>query len=149
MTDYHQFIITTPDMHTIDLEPFQYSGTNITGIRLVDPESPIMQQITNFMNETQTLKEEEMLEGCLCFLLLHFSQHYSFILKKYIFDYHFLGLTAAKMQIQTALIYDGIILLTEAFKQLNPDQIRPKKLNCNNFTSWENGNSITNFMRNV
>jgi hypothetical protein len=28
------------DMHTIDLEPYQYGGTNITGIRLVDPSDP-------------------------------------------------------------------------------------------------------------
>lgn len=53
------------------------------------------------------------------------------------------------MRTQTALIYDGVLLLTEAFKQLNVEQLRPKKLNCNNYTTWENGNSITNFMRNV
>jgi hypothetical protein len=31
MTDHHQYIVTTMDMHTIDLEPYQYGGTNITG----------------------------------------------------------------------------------------------------------------------
>lgn len=39
--------------------------------------------------------------------------------------------------------------MTEAFKQLDTEHLRPKKLNCNNFETWENGNSITNFMRNV
>lgn len=29
-------------MHTIDLEPYQHSGTNITGIRIVDPASELM-----------------------------------------------------------------------------------------------------------
>ena len=27
-------------MHTLDLEPFKYSGTNITGMRLVKPLDP-------------------------------------------------------------------------------------------------------------
>lgn len=32
MSDEHNYIITNPDMHTIDMEPFQYGGANITGI---------------------------------------------------------------------------------------------------------------------
>lgn len=63
MTDYHQFIITTVDMHTIDLEPFQYSGTNITGIRLVDPENPLLVELTKYISETQESNNEELLEG--------------------------------------------------------------------------------------
>lgn len=63
MTDYHQFIITTMDMHTIDLEPYQYSGTNITGIRLVDPENPLMEQLTNFMAESERESERDIAEG--------------------------------------------------------------------------------------
>lgn len=48
MTDYHKFIITTPDLHTIDLEPYQYSGSNFTGIRLIDPDDYRVRQITEF-----------------------------------------------------------------------------------------------------
>ncbi|KAF4528160.1 hypothetical protein B566_EDAN016924 [Ephemera danica] len=40
MASHHSYIITSLDMHTIDLEPYQYSGTNITGFRLVDPSDP-------------------------------------------------------------------------------------------------------------
>lgn len=58
MTDYHQFIITTMDMHTIDLEPYQYSGTNITGIRLVDPDNPLMQTVTNFIKGAPAISPE-------------------------------------------------------------------------------------------
>lgn len=46
-------------MHTIDLEPYQYSGTNITGIRLVDPENPMMEHITNCMAELEGDTDEE------------------------------------------------------------------------------------------
>lgn len=63
MTDYHQFLITTLDMHTIDLEPYQYSGTNITSIRMVDPESEIVQQVATFISESESSNGEEVLEG--------------------------------------------------------------------------------------
>lgn len=48
MTDHHKIIITTPDLHTIDLEPYQHSGTNITGIRLIDPEDYRVRQISDY-----------------------------------------------------------------------------------------------------
>lgn len=30
------------DLQTINLEPFQYGGTNFTGLRLIDPEDPLV-----------------------------------------------------------------------------------------------------------
>lgn len=33
------------DLQTLDLEPYQYSGVNFTGVRLVDPKDPMVQQI--------------------------------------------------------------------------------------------------------
>ncbi|CAH1176214.1 unnamed protein product [Phaedon cochleariae] len=38
MTNKHNFIITNLDLHTIDLKPFMYSETNITGMRCVNIE---------------------------------------------------------------------------------------------------------------
>ena len=32
-------------MQSLDLEPYQYSGVNLTGVRLIDPESSIVQDI--------------------------------------------------------------------------------------------------------
>ncbi|KAK0092608.1 hypothetical protein PV326_001041 [Microctonus aethiopoides] len=40
LSDRHKVIITSLDLQTLDLEPYQYSGVNITGLRLVDPEDP-------------------------------------------------------------------------------------------------------------
>lgn len=54
------------------------------------------------------------------------------------------------MRLQTALVYDGVILLAETFKQLGLEQIEPISLYCiGNDTMWEKGLSISNFMRNV
>lgn len=127
MSDKHQIIITSLDMHTIDLEPFQYSGTNITGVRFVDPENPLLQKVTQFINETMSDKGEDSVEG----------------------------LQPERMRTQTALVYDAALLLTESVKQLAGDQDMadkfspPRGLTCANLETWEHGNSITNFMRNV
>ena len=44
MSDYHSYLITSLDLHTVNLEPFQYGGTNITAFRLVDPENNLVRQ---------------------------------------------------------------------------------------------------------
>lgn len=66
MSDYHSYLITSlvsilivrfltnvsiqnilifQDLHTIDLDEFKYGGTNITGFRLVNPETPMVQKV--------------------------------------------------------------------------------------------------------
>lgn len=37
MTAYHNYIVTSLDLHTIKLDGFQHGATNISGFRLVDP----------------------------------------------------------------------------------------------------------------
>lgn len=51
LTDEHQFIITSLDMHTIDLEPFQHGGTTIIGVRMISPEDAFVKEITEFFAE--------------------------------------------------------------------------------------------------
>ncbi|EGK96607.1 AGAP000801-PB, partial [Anopheles gambiae str. PEST] len=49
MSDYHSYLITSLDLHTINLDEFKYGGTNITAFRLVDPENPeVAQAIHNW-----------------------------------------------------------------------------------------------------
>lgn len=38
MSDTHNYIITDPDFQTLDLQPYQWGGSNITGFRILDPE---------------------------------------------------------------------------------------------------------------
>ncbi|XP_015522024.2 glutamate receptor ionotropic, kainate 2 [Neodiprion lecontei] len=42
MTDKHSYIIASLDLTSIDLEPYQYGGTNLTGLRLIDPDDPLV-----------------------------------------------------------------------------------------------------------
>jgi len=36
MSDYHSYLITSLDLHAVNLDEFRYGGTNITGFRLVN-----------------------------------------------------------------------------------------------------------------
>lgn len=38
------YVYVWQDLQTLNLEPYQYSGVNFTGLRLIDPEDPIVQQ---------------------------------------------------------------------------------------------------------
>ncbi|XP_068993636.1 glutamate receptor ionotropic, kainate 2-like [Neodiprion pinetum] len=42
MSDRHSFIIASLDLSTIDLEPYQHGGTKFVGLRLVDPDDPVV-----------------------------------------------------------------------------------------------------------
>ncbi|XP_016838483.1 glutamate receptor ionotropic, kainate 3 isoform X1 [Nasonia vitripennis] len=45
MTNNYQYMITSLDLQTVDLRPYQYSGVNITGIRILDTEDPFVQKV--------------------------------------------------------------------------------------------------------
>jgi ionotropic glutamate receptor len=51
LTDEHTILITSLDMHTLDLTPFQYSGTNITGLRMVFPEDDFVKKTADFFED--------------------------------------------------------------------------------------------------
>lgn len=36
MSDYHSYLVTSLDLHTVNLDEFRYGGTNITGFRLIN-----------------------------------------------------------------------------------------------------------------
>ncbi|CAD7092223.1 unnamed protein product [Hermetia illucens] len=39
MSDYHSYLITSLDLHTLNLEDFKYGGTNITAFRLINAKT--------------------------------------------------------------------------------------------------------------
>lgn len=120
MTDDHYFIITSLDLHTVDLEPYQYGGTNITGMRLIDPEDARTVQITNYWREKEELKGVELPEG----------------------------LDPQKISTQVALMVDSVLLYAEVFNQLQGTrQIEATSLSCEDSETWVSGYSFANFMK--
>ncbi|XP_042896248.1 glutamate receptor ionotropic, kainate 2-like [Parasteatoda tepidariorum] len=59
MTEHQKFLITSLDLHTIDLDDFQYSKTNITGLRLVQEESKEFQLLLEEVNERLVRRREQ------------------------------------------------------------------------------------------
>lgn len=51
LVDSWSIIITNLDAHTIDLEPYQYGGANITTLRLVDATSAYLTDYGEFMKK--------------------------------------------------------------------------------------------------
>ncbi|XP_055684018.1 glutamate receptor ionotropic, kainate 2 isoform X2 [Lutzomyia longipalpis] len=120
MTDQHQYIITSLDLHTLDLEPYQYSGTNITGVRLIDPEDQRLVQVTNFW---KTLHEEQGLE-----------------LPE--------SMEPANIRTSVALTFDSVLLFADALNQMHGNkQLTPVPLSCDDGDTWVSGYSIVNYMK--
>ncbi|GAB0095910.1 Ionotropic glutamate receptor [Sergentomyia squamirostris] len=119
-TEHHQYIITTLDLHTIDLEPYQYSGTNITGIRLIDPDDQRLIQVTDFwknVHEEQNLELPESMQP-------------------------------QNIRTELALTFDSVILFADALNQMHgTKQLTPISLNCDDGDTWINGYSIVNYMK--
>lgn len=140
MTDDHQFIITSLDMHTVDLEPFQHSGTNITGFRLVQPDDPFVMQVTEgFMKQYELRnprKEEhedndEVTEGP-CAAVKEDEPL----------------LSAETLQVNAALTYDAILLYSQIMSQHTG--IRAEGIMCDDIeSSFVNGTSIFNSMKTI
>lgn len=95
MTEHHQYIITTLDMHTIDLEPYRYGDTNITGVRLINPENPMVVQATQFFRSQHNSKTYNDPHAMV-----------SFVPNPDVSDFPE-GLTAEKLKVETALAYDA------------------------------------------
>lgn len=120
MSDEHNWLITTMDLHTIDLEPYMHGGTNITGIRLIDPEDVRLQQITNFWRDQETEKGKELSAE----------------------------LEPETLPTHIALIFDSVLLFALAFEQLQGTRhIEPMSLNCEDSETLVGGYSFQNIMK--
>ncbi|KAG9492879.1 hypothetical protein GDO78_001045, partial [Eleutherodactylus coqui] len=47
MTEYYHYIFTTLDLYALDLEPYRYSGVNLTGFRILNVENPYVSTIVD------------------------------------------------------------------------------------------------------
>lgn len=165
LTEAHQFIITNLDMHTLDLEPYQYSGTNITGIRMIDPDDVLVQTVTDFWIKNYKIKLNEKGNNQHDYNRNPYSDDqnvYNDPNYEYQRDNHnspendedfeipemFLP---SKLPTSVALIYDGLLLFAEAFKQFQGiEEISPIELSCDSKDStWPSGFSLSNYMRTV
>ncbi|KAK4305191.1 hypothetical protein Pmani_022910 [Petrolisthes manimaculis] len=127
MTSYHNYFITSLDLETIDLEEFRHGGTNITSLRLVSPDNPLVQQVIQDwvfgeLNYGRTVDPPTTTLQ---------SSNRSFL------------------ETEVALLYDGVQLVAKALTDLDRShrvQVRP--LQCDIDSSpWEYGTSLLNYIK--
>ncbi|XP_076280228.1 glutamate receptor ionotropic, kainate 2 isoform X2 [Lasioglossum baleicum] len=61
MSEKNRVIVTSLDLQTIDLEPYQFSGVNFTGVRLIDPENPLVSGIVEMHKNEWALDDASQL----------------------------------------------------------------------------------------
>lgn len=122
MSDYHSYLITSLDLHSVNLEPFMYGGTNITAYRLVNPDSPLVRQTAkNWTNIDSKLGNKKINLG-----------YYN----------------TSVIKAETALMYDAVHLFAKALHDLDSSQqIDIHPLSCDNQDTWPHGYSLINYMK--
>ncbi len=125
MTERHHYLITSLDLHTLPLENYRHSQTNITSLRIVREEHPVLQSLladwpayaARFMPRSQGL--------------LPPPEHLSS---------------------KSAMIFDGVQILALGLAELDQFTTPPTEaLSCEdtNARPWQYGASVLNYVRQV
>lgn len=121
VSEYFHYLFTTLDLGLVELEQFKHAGANITGMRLVDPDRPLVKAV---MGEWKY----EMFSS---------SSRTSPLIDQ------------TGIPTETALMYDAVYLFARGLhgvqnaKNMNFRQ----NIMCNSSTSWEDGISLLNYMK--
>ncbi|KAH9418715.1 hypothetical protein DERP_004041, partial [Dermatophagoides pteronyssinus] len=118
MTENQNYLITTLDLHTINMENFQYAKTKITSLSLIDFSSNELHDVISHLRRrlrTMTLSSSS---------------------------------SSSLTTTESALIYDSIRLFATALKDLDQSQsISMPTTSCTNMNPWLYGTSLMNYMR--
>ncbi|XP_067000651.2 glutamate receptor ionotropic, kainate 2 [Anabrus simplex] len=118
MDEYCSYFITSLDGHTVDYSEFRDTGPNITTMRLLDPSSRMVQHVVRDWIDAEARDGNE------------------------------LDITPETLKTETALMYDAVLLYTEAVVLLNTSEhILQEPLECRQPGRWRKGLDISNFMR--
>ncbi|XP_025421717.1 glutamate receptor ionotropic, kainate 3-like isoform X3 [Sipha flava] len=119
MGSEHNFIIASLDMHTLDLDSFKYSGTNITGMRLVRPlDNEFRNIVSQWTDNMSPLEPDDKV------------------------------VIPETIQLESALIYDAVQLFTTTIYNLSKEfEISEMPTPCNSSLSWKHGFTLINHMK--
>ncbi|XP_068243990.1 glutamate receptor ionotropic, kainate 2-like isoform X1 [Palaemon carinicauda] len=130
MTSYHNYFITSLDLHTVELEDFRHGGTNITALRIVDPENPLVQRVI-----------KDWLFG-----QLRYGRNAEEPTSTTAPPIQGSNMTFLKTEV--ALMYDAVQLFAKALDDLDRSRhIDVTPLDCDGDTTWVHGNSLINYMK--
>uniref|UniRef100_A0A8D2MW95 Glutamate receptor n=1 Tax=Zonotrichia albicollis TaxID=44394 RepID=A0A8D2MW95_ZONAL len=117
MTEYYHFIFTTLDLYALDLEPYRYSGVNLTGFRILNVENPHVSSIIEkwSMERLQSAPKAE------------------------------LGLLDGVMMTDAALLYDAVHVVSVCYQRA--PQMTVNSLQCHRHKAWRFGGRFMNFIK--
>ena len=117
------FLLTSLDVHTVNLDDFKHGGTNFTAFRMVDIDKPEVQNVLYSIVHNAVLESGGQPD---------------------------LGQLNGNLDTTTALIYDSVHAFALALHDLSSvQQVRQRPLDCSGRTSWPHGNSLINYMKMV
>nr|CAH7717520.1 unnamed protein product [Callosobruchus chinensis] len=134
MNDNYNYFITNLDAHTVDLSAYQYGGTNITGIRLVNPEKKLVQQVARELF-SQAQADEETEDGS------NITEELPDLF------------LAMQMRTETALVVDAVNMFANTLNERKKESSVPVVNNnthsfpCEEVNSWEHGLSVVNMLK--
>nr|CAD7601759.1 unnamed protein product [Timema genevievae] len=118
--DYENYFITSLDAHTLDFSEFEHLQTNVTFLRLIDPNSP---EVVNAVNDW-----------------VHGEREYGRVL----------NIRPETVRVEAALMYDAVNLFAKAITQLdNNNLIEVTPLNCESGNIWPYGFALKNYMKHI
>ncbi|XP_077159510.1 glutamate receptor ionotropic, kainate 2 isoform X6 [Paroedura picta] len=117
MTEYYHYIFTTLDLFALDVEPYRYSGVNMTGFRILNIENSQVASIIEkwSMERLQAPPKPDS------------------------------GLLDGFMTTDAALMYDAVHVVSVAVQQF--PQMTVSSLQCNRHKPWRFGTRFMNLIK--
>uniref|UniRef100_A0A8D0CC94 Glutamate receptor n=2 Tax=Salvator merianae TaxID=96440 RepID=A0A8D0CC94_SALMN len=117
MTEYYHYIFTTLDLFALDVEPYRYSGVNMTGFRILNTENSQVSSIIEkwSMERLQAPPKPDS------------------------------GLLDGFMTTDAALMYDAVHVVSVAVQQF--PQMTVSSLQCNRHKPWRFGTRFMNLIK--
>uniref|UniRef100_A0AAZ3R051 Glutamate receptor n=1 Tax=Oncorhynchus tshawytscha TaxID=74940 RepID=A0AAZ3R051_ONCTS len=117
MTEYHHFFFTTLDLFALDLEPYRYSGVNMTGFRLLNIDDPYVASTMErwSLERLQAPPKQES------------------------------GLMEGVMTTEAALMYDAVFMVAVASQRAT--QMTVSSLQCHRHKPWRFGPRFMNLFK--
>jgi len=119
MSAYHNYIITSLDLHMVELEDFKYGGTNITAYRMVNPDSPLVQQVVREWIQGETMFNRT----------LNFGKSVK---------------TETALMYDAAILFANALNSLDRSQEVDI-----ANLDCESEQTWQHGNSLINYMKMV
>ncbi|XP_034286412.1 glutamate receptor ionotropic, kainate 1 isoform X5 [Pantherophis guttatus] len=117
MTEYYHYFFTTLDLFALDLEPYRYSGVNMTGFRLLNIDNTQVASVIDkwSMERLQAPPKPET------------------------------GLLDGMMTTESALMYDGVYMVAVASQRAF--QMTVSSLQCHRHKPWRFGTRFMNLIK--